>query len=134
MFIVQGITLLIMDKPGGALPPSLGEFLIGDAIPGVLPKPVLLVALLIALWAWLKRTRFGVAVYALGSDRDSARAAGVSTRFVEFTVYVIAGGCYGLAGVFLSAQDRIGRSARRQSDVAADVCRGCRWRNDAGRR
>jgi ribose transport system permease protein len=104
MFIVQGITLLVMDKPGGALPPSLGEFLIGDAIPGVLPKPVLLVALLIALWTWLKRTRFGVAVYALGSDRDSARAAGVSTRFVEFTVYVIAGGCYGLAGVFLSAQ------------------------------
>ena len=34
----------------------------------------------------------------------SARAAGVSTRFVEFTVYVIAGGCYGLAGAFISAQ------------------------------
>jgi ribose transport system permease protein len=93
MFIVQGITLLVMDKPGGAVPASLGEFLIGDAVPGVLPKPVLLIAVLILLWAWLKRTRFGVAIYALGSDRESARAAGVSTRFVEFIVYVIAGGC-----------------------------------------
>ena len=35
---------------------------------------------------------------------NSARAAGVSTRFVEFIVYVIAGGCYGVAGAFISAQ------------------------------
>ncbi len=33
------------------------------------------------------------------------RAAGVSTRFVEFQRFcVIAGGCYGLAGAFISAQ------------------------------
>src|SRR5208282_3223755 len=29
---------------------------------------------------------------------------GVSTRLVQFLVYVIAGGCYGLAGVFISAE------------------------------
>ena len=28
----------------------------------------------------------------------------MSTRFVQFLVYVIGGGCYGLAGVFISAQ------------------------------
>ncbi|HEY3720046.1 MAG TPA: ABC transporter permease [Roseiarcus sp.] len=104
MFILQGITLLVMDKPGGALSPALSDLLIGDAIPNLLPKPILLIGVLLALWLWLKRTRFGVAIYAIGSDRDSARAAGVSTRFVEFAVYVIAGGCYGLAGAFISAQ------------------------------
>jgi ribose transport system permease protein len=104
MFILQGITLLVMDKPGGALSPALSDLLIGDAIPSLLPKPILLIGVLLALWVWLKRTRFGVAIYAIGSDRDSARAAGVSTRFVESAVYVIAGGCYGLAGAFISAQ------------------------------
>jgi ribose transport system permease protein len=104
MFILQGITLLVMDKPGGALSPALSDLLIGDAIPSLLPKSILLIGVLLVLWVWLKRTRFGVAIYAIGSDRDSARAAGVSTRFVEFTVYVIAGGCYGLAGAFISAQ------------------------------
>lgn len=104
MFILQGITLLVMDKPGGAVSPALSELLIGDAIPNILPKPVLLIILLLVLWAWLKRTRFGTAIYAIGSDLDSAQAAGISTRFVQFMVYVIAGGCYGLAGAFISAQ------------------------------
>ena len=104
MFILQGVTLLVMDKPGGQVSPALGDLLIGDAIPNLLPKPTLLIILALALWAWLKRTNFGVAIYAVGSDIDSARAAGVRTRFVQFIVYVIAGGCYGLAGVFISAQ------------------------------
>ena len=104
MFILQGVTLLVMDKPGGAVPASLSELLIGDALPDLLPRPAVLLGVLLLLWAWLKRTRFGSAIYAIGSDIESARAAGVSTRFVQFMVYAIAGGCYGLAGVFISAQ------------------------------
>ncbi len=104
MFILQGVTLLVMDKPGGTVPASVGELLLGDAIPGLLPKPVLLIAVILVLWAWLKRTRFGTAVYAIGSDLHAAHAAGVSTRRVQFFVYVIAGGLYGMAGVFISAQ------------------------------
>src|SRR5208337_3806972 len=104
MFILQGVTLLIMDKPGGQVSPALGDLLIGDAIPNLLPKPTLLIILVLALWAWLKRTNFGVAIYAVGGDIESARAVGVPTRLVQFMVYVIGGGCYGLAGVFISAQ------------------------------
>ena len=104
MFIVQGITLLVLDKPGGVVPSTLSDLFLGDAIPNALPRPLLLLAILFALWSWLKRTRFGVAIYAVGSDPDSARAAGVSSAFVLFMVYVLAGGCYGLAGAFISAQ------------------------------
>ena len=64
----------------------------------------MLIVLVLAAWAWLKRTNFGVAIYAVGGDVDSARAVGVPTRFVQFMVYVIGGGCYGLAGVFISAE------------------------------
>ena len=104
MFILQGVTLLVMDKPGGAVPAGLGELLLGDAIPDLLPRPAFLLGFLLLLWAYLKRTRFGNAIYAIGSDMEAARAAGVSTRLVQFMVYTLAGGCYGIAGVFISAQ------------------------------
>lgn len=104
MFILQGVTLLVMDKPGGQLPAGFVQFLTGDAIPGVLPMPILLLGVLVGLWLALKNTVFGKAVHAIGSDREAARAAGLSVPKHEFFVYVLAGALYGLAGVFISAQ------------------------------
>ncbi len=103
MFIVQGLTLFVMDKPGGTTPYGLSAALTGDMLPGLLPTPMALIGGLILLWLWLKNTRFGVALYAIGSDMEAARAQGVRVVWVRFTVYVLAGGCYGLAGVFISA-------------------------------
>jgi ribose transport system permease protein len=104
MFILQGVTLLVMDKPGGFVSPSLGSFYVGDAITEFLPMPIVLMGIVILAWLWFKNTRFGTAVYAIGSDPDAARSAGLRVDFTRFGVYVLAGGCYGLAGVFISAQ------------------------------
>ncbi|WP_307437479.1 ABC transporter permease [Labrys monachus] len=104
MFILQGVTLLVLDKPGGMVDAGLSDIFVGDAVPGLLPLPILLIACLLMLWLWLKRSRFGTALFAVGSDHDAARAAGIRTRTTLFLTYVLAGGCYGLAGVFISAQ------------------------------
>jgi len=104
MFILQGATLLVMDKPGGFVSPDLGAFYLGDAIEGWLPMPLVVIGVVLLLWLWLKGTRFGTALYAVGSDPESAASVGVNVVLVRFLVYVIAGGCYGLAGVFISAQ------------------------------
>ena len=103
MFIVQGLTLLVMDKPGGSIPFGLAV-LAGDAIPEILPMPLVILGLLVLAWLYLKNTRFGTAIYAIGSDQESARSAGISVVWTQFFVYVLAGGCYGFAGVFVSAQ------------------------------
>lgn len=108
MFIVQGITLFIMDKPGGMVPFGLSGALTRDAIPNLLPMPLVLIGLLILAWLWLKNTRFGTAIYAIGSDMDAARAQGVRVVWVQFWVYVLAGACYGFAGVYISAQTGAG--------------------------
>jgi ribose transport system permease protein len=108
MFIVQGITLLVMDKPGGMIPSSLGSLLVGDAIPGILPMPLVILAVLVALWHYLKSTRLGTAIYAIGSDGEAARSTGIRVPRVQFAVYVLANACYGLAGVFISAQTGAG--------------------------
>ncbi len=104
MFIVQGLTLLVMAMPGGFVSPTLASTYLGDTIPGLLPAPVTLLLVLVALWLWLKRTAYGVTLYAVGSDPEAARSTGLRTRTVTFTTYVLAGGLYGLAGVFVSAQ------------------------------
>ncbi|MBN9072367.1 MAG: ABC transporter permease [Rhizobiales bacterium] len=104
MFILQGVTLLVMDKPGGFIGADLGAFYLGDAIPGWLPMSPVVIGVLLLLWLWLKGTRFGTTIYAVGSDPDAAAAVGVNVMLTRFLVYVLAGGCYGLAGVFISAQ------------------------------
>ena len=104
MFITQGVTLLIMPEPGGAVPPAYSAALTGDAVSGLVPMPLLILVGLLLLWWLLRRTRFGVALYAIGSDEEAARANGVDGARVKFTAYVIAGGAYGFAGVFLTAQ------------------------------
>ncbi|MBZ9967207.1 ABC transporter permease [Mesorhizobium sp. BR1-1-2] len=108
MFILQGITLIVMEKPGGMIEPSLSDVLIGDLITDWVPMSAALLVVLLLFWYWLKRTKLGLAIYAIGGDIDSARSAGIPTRFVQFMVYVIAGGFYGLAGVFISAQTGAG--------------------------
>ena len=104
MFMVQGLTLLVMDKPGGFVSPSIGAVYMGDAIADFLPASVVLLGVVVLLWLWLKRTPFGLALYAVGSDPEAAAAVGLRTRWVIFFTYVLAGGFYGMAGVFVSGQ------------------------------
>ena len=104
MFIVQGITLLIMNRPGGSIPFEFSQFFVGDAIPGVLPAPVVVLLVAVAAWLLIKNTRFGLSLYAVGSDEESARANGVAVHWTKFFAYVVAGVFYGAAGAFISAQ------------------------------
>src|SRR3546814_17242446 len=100
----------VRDKPGGAVPPAMGDFYMGDAWPELLPMPLALLAVLALLWLWFKRTPVGTALYAVGSDADSARAAGVRVDAVRFLAYVLAGALYGLAR---SAERRVGKECVR---------------------
>lgn len=104
MFILQGVTLIILDKPGGVIEFSLFEFYTSDLIPNALPMMGAIIILCLLFWFWLKSTPYGIALYAIGGDQDSAASAGISTRTTTFLTYVIAGGFYGLAGVCISAQ------------------------------
>ncbi len=104
MFIVQGITLLVMDKPGGTIAPGFVAFFTANAIPNILPAPIVVLLAAAVVWVLLKNSRFGVELYAIGSDEEAAYAAGVRARRVKFAAYVLAGVFYGAAGAFISAQ------------------------------
>ena len=104
MFIIQGVTLLVLARPGGAIPDSLTSFFTGDAIPNVLPAPMIVLGVALLAWMVVKKSRLGTAIYAIGSDIEAARASGVPVTWVTFFTYVLAGAYYGAAGLFISAQ------------------------------
>jgi ribose transport system permease protein len=104
MFIVEGCTLLIMDKPGGQIPSGFSEIFAGDAIPELLPSAVAVLIAGLVIWGLIKNTRLGTAIYAVGSDENAAGFSGIDVRRTKFFTFVIGGCFYGAAGAFISAQ------------------------------
>jgi ribose transport system permease protein len=103
MFVVQGAALLILKFPGGAVSGDFANLLVGDVIPDVLPVPILIIILAVLAWLYLKRLRFGIGLYAIGSDAAAARASRVDARLIRFLSFTIAGAFFGAAGLFITA-------------------------------
>lgn len=103
----SGIALVIMPSPGGNVPEFISPGL-NSTIGGALPVSLLVVGACILGWLVLRRSRFGVYIYALGSDERSAVQSGIRAANVKFRVFLGAGLLYALAGVMLSAQTASG--------------------------
>ncbi len=108
MFVVEGTTLLLLDKPGGAVPAAFSSLLTGSVIPDMLPAPLLIIVAVVVLWTLIRRTRFGTALYSVGSDAEAARSSGIAVEHARFSAFVLAGAAYGLAGVMVTAQTSTG--------------------------
>jgi ribose transport system permease protein len=104
MFMVQGLTLLIQNKPGGSVGDQFGAVLTADLIPDKMPMSAALLILALLIWSFIKRTRFGVGLYALGSDPDGAYANGMPVTRYRISTYALAGMFYAAAGLYVSAQ------------------------------
>jgi simple sugar transport system permease protein/ribose transport system permease protein len=77
---------------------------IGLGRPLGIPFQVILMALVVAVTAWMMRvTTFGRYVLATGGNESAARLAGVPVGWVKRTVYVISGLLAGLAGLIVIA-------------------------------
>jgi ribose transport system permease protein len=94
--IFTGLALWILPVPGGSFPTDVRLVLTNPNV----PTGLIWLALAVLGWLVLRRTRFGMRVYAVGSDENSARAVGVPTARVKIGVYALSGLCSALAGVF----------------------------------
>jgi ribose transport system permease protein len=103
MFCAQGAALLILRYPGGEVSYDFSMLLVGDVIPSLLPAPVLVMAAGLACWLFLKQTRLGIAIYAIGSDAGSAAANRVNVAATRLWSFTIAGAFFGWAGLFVTA-------------------------------
>ena len=77
----------------------------GNGSLGPLPMPLLVtLGLLGALTLFLRRTRAGRNLYAIGGNKEAAYLAGISVRRYQFLAFVISGFTAGLAGVLLASR------------------------------
>lgn len=89
--------------PINGLPENFGAFA-NTKILG-LTIPVILMIVSILLFAFvMKRTSYGLRVYAIGGNRLAAEIAGVRSRTVLFSVYAISGLLAGISGLMLSSR------------------------------
>lgn len=73
---------------------------IGDGSLGPVPIPVLIAAVVVALGYFvLAHTSWGRKIYAVGSNREAARLAGIRVKRVLLSVYVTSGLLAGLASI-----------------------------------
>ncbi|MEO0386527.1 MAG: ABC transporter permease [Pseudomonadota bacterium] len=71
---------------------------------GVLPWSIVLVmAVIIALWVVLEHTPLGRTVLAIGGGEDASTLMGLKVARATAFVYLVSGGCAGLAGVILAS-------------------------------
>jgi ribose transport system permease protein len=102
-FIVAGMALLVMPRPGGTIPEILSDVLAGD-----LPTALLLLALLVIGWRAFAATPFGSALIAVGDNPSGAFRSGVAVPLAQIAAYAIAGGLTAFAGFFIAAQTGAG--------------------------
>jgi ribose transport system permease protein len=116
-FIWEGAALLVMDAPGGSSATWLRELIIGTAggavIPGDLsqwaPKALLLLIVCLGVvWIPLRRSRLGLSMYAVGSDRLAAFRSGIPVERTRIAAYALSGLFAAMGGLVLTANTGIG--------------------------
>jgi ribose transport system permease protein len=107
MIVCQGVALLILEAPGGEVAAFIMNRLT-DTVFGLMPVAGLILLIAIAGWLLFRRTRLGIAIYAVGTDAVAARLSGLNVKRTKWIVFSLAGIAYGLAGYMLGAQTGTG--------------------------
>jgi ribose transport system permease protein len=111
----------------GNLPPALGR-LSTDTIAGVPLDFCILIAVYAATWWFLTRAKGGRTLYAIGSNMEAARVAGLSIRWWSILAYVFSGFMSAVAALFLASRilsiDPIGGTGLELDAIAAVVIGG----------
>lgn len=124
--IARGLTFVTSDVSIAQIPMELGDF--GNHILwGVLPIPVLItIVICVLLYLVLHKTRFGRHTFAIGSNREAARLAGIDIRRHLIKVYVISASLASVTGLltlsrFTAASPLAGNQLEMNAIAAAII-------------
>jgi ribose transport system permease protein len=120
-FVFAGLALLILPRPGGALPQDLPRFY--RSTPFNIPLAVFIIIVVILIWMLIRNSRYGQYVYAMGGSAEAAYTTGLPVTRLKVSVYLLAGLCAALAALALtletgSGNPRSGDSMTLDSVVA----------------
>jgi ribose transport system permease protein len=102
--IYQGIAIRVLPQPGGQVPQGYTAMLTNTLQPWAL----LYVIALGFAWTAFRRSRLGVAIYAIGNDPQAAQANGIAARRATILAYIIGGTLAAAGGLFLASSATAG--------------------------
>ena len=114
-FIWAGIAFYILPGPGGTVDATLPGVVFGRFL-GLSGTTWVLVAV-VCFTIWFGRTRLGLSIRAIGSDRLSALHSGIAIERTEISAYGISSWFAVLAGILLSLQSMSGEPTAGNSYV-----------------
>ena len=100
MSIWQGVALVVLPDPGGAVPSIYQDLFVGGFSSPVIGVVSMLVWIL--LLAWLLSSRFGLSLRAIGGDEQAAGMSGIRVRSVKLVAYVLGGLLAALGGMYMA--------------------------------
>jgi len=108
-FVWAGCALLVLKTPGGASAVWLKELVTGSIGSEWIPRAALtLIAVVAVIWIPVRRSRLGLSMYAIGSNRLAAFRSGVPVGRTKIFAYVLTGLFAALGGLSLTASTGIG--------------------------
>jgi ribose transport system permease protein len=108
-FVWAGFALLVRAAPGGSAAVWLKDLVVGSLGIAVLPKAAIVLVVIVAtIWIPLSRSRFGLSIYAIGSNPLAAFRSGVPVNRTKLLAYAITGLMAAFAGLSLTASTGIG--------------------------
>ena len=107
-FIWAGVALLVLAKPTPGIPLDFQNLAQGSALSPWIPNALLLLLVIPLVWIPLRRTRAGLSIYAVGSDRNAAFRSGVNLATSRILAYAVCGFFAAFAGLALSMTTGVG--------------------------
>ena len=101
-FVLAGLALFVIGSPGGGTSPDFQRIIAGG-LSDYWPSILWTVGALLLVWVPLRRSRLGLSIYAVGSNRTAAFLSGVEIARTRVVAYAIGGLFAGFAGLAVTA-------------------------------
>lgn len=98
-FIITGVALILLPRPGGFIPDWLS-----NALAGHTPVAFLLLVVVLLAWKAFLATPLGLGIYAAGDNPVGAFRSGVPVERAKIVAFALSGLLAALAGLFVAAQ------------------------------
>ena len=119
-YIFDGFALYVLPVDGGKTAKMYVDFMM-QRIWGI-PLSAFVLVILVLMWAWLRRTRFGISIFAIGKNSMSAYCSGININWVKLRVYAFSGLFAAIAGTYRTAYVNSGSPTAGDSYVLLTCC------------
>lgn len=119
-FIWEGLAHYIAPIKTDLINIGFAELLTGNIF--FVPVSLILIAALIIAWIYIKRTRFGISLYAIDHNKKTAYYSGIDVTNLTVAAYMICGAFAAAAGIYVTAQTNEGAPSGGDSYLLLTLC------------